>query len=124
MSSNRHLSLVVHAVYVILTGLQLIFVPNLLLSLFGFAETSEIWIKVLGVVVMSLAAMYYAVSKQGDKEVVFSTVLARGFVGVGFILLALSGQAKLNLILFAGIDIATAAWTWVELQKRKHEIPF
>ncbi len=124
MSSNRHLSLVVQAVYVILTGLQLIFVPNLLLSTFGFADTSEIWIKVLGIVILPLSAVYYAISKQADKEVVFSTIVSRGFVGVGFILLALSGQAPLNLILFAGIDIATAVWTWVELQKRKHEIPF
>ena len=121
MFSNRHVSLVVHSIYVILTGLQLIFVPNMLLSMFGFADTSEIWIKVLGVVVMSLSAMYYAISKQVNRDVVFSTVLARGFVGVSFIVLALSGQAKLNLILFAGIDIATAVWTWVELQKRKNE---
>ena len=119
MSFNRHVSLVVQAIYVTLTGLQLIFVPNLLLSTFGFADTSEIWIKVLGVVILPLSAVYYAVSKQGDKNVVFSTIISRGFVGVGFILLALSGQAKINLILFAGIDLATAAWTWVELQKTK-----
>ena len=124
MSSNRHMSLVVQAIYVILTGLQLIFVPNLLLSTFGFADTSEIWIKVLGIVILPLSAVYYAISKQGDKDTVLATVISRGFVGVGFILLALSGQAKLNLILFAGIDIATAVWTWVELQKRKHELPF
>ena len=124
MSSNRHVSLVVQAIYVILTGLQLIFVPNLLLSMFGFADTSEIWIKVLGIVILPLSAVYYAISKQGNRDVVFSTIISRGFVGVGFILLALSGQAKLNLILFAGIDLATAVWTWVELQKRKHELPF
>jgi hypothetical protein len=119
MSSNRHISLVVQAIYVILTGLQLIFVPNLLLATFGFADTSEIWIKVLGIVILPLSAVYYAVGKQGNREVVFSTIISRGFVGVGFILLALSGQAKLNLILFAGIDLATAVWTWVELQKTK-----
>ena len=119
MSPNRYVSLVVQAIYVILTGLQLIFVPNLLLSMFGFADTSEIWIKVLGIVILPLSAVYYAVSKQGNRDVVFSTIISRGFVGVGFILLAVSGQAPLNLILFAGIDIATAAWTWVELQKTK-----
>ncbi len=118
MQSNRYLSLVIHSVYVILTGLQLIFIPNMLLSIFGFEPTSEIWIKVLGIVVLSLSAMYYAVSKQGNAETVRSTVYARAFVGIGFLLLALSGQAKLNLILFAGIDLATAVWTWFELKKQ------
>jgi hypothetical protein len=118
MQSNRHLSLVVHTIYVVLTGLQLIFIPNMLLSMFGFDATSEIWIKVLGVVVLSLSFMYYAVSKQENADVVRSTIWARWFVSAGFLLLALSGQVKLNLILFAGIDFATAMWTWVELKKK------
>ena len=117
MATNRHLSLVVQAVYVILTGLQLIFVPNMLLSMFGFEPTSEIWIKVLGIVILPLSAVYYAISKQGNEESLRATIISRGFVGLGFILLALSGQAKMNLILFAGIDIATAIWTWTEMKK-------
>ena len=118
MQSNRHMSLVVQAIYVIITGLQLIFVPNMLLNMFGFDATSDIWIKVLGIVILPLSAVYYAISKQGNEESVRATIISRGFVGVGFIHLALSGQAKLNLILFAGIDIATAVWTWVELKKK------
>jgi hypothetical protein len=118
MQSNRHLSLVVQSIYVIITGLQLIFIPNVLLTMFGFEPTSEIWIKVLGIVVLPLAAIYYAISKQGNEESVRATIISRGFVGIGFTLLALSGQAKLNLILFAGIDIATAIWTWFELKKK------
>ncbi len=118
MSSNRHLSLIVQSVYVVLTGLQLIFVPNMLLGMFGFDETSEIWIKALGIVVLPLAFVYYAISKQGSPEVVQSTVWSRLFVGVGFTLLALTGQAKMSLILFAGIDVATAVWTWMELRKK------
>jgi hypothetical protein len=118
MSTNRHLSLIVQSIYVVLTGLQLIFVPNILLNMFGFDATSEIWIKVLGIVILPLAFVYYAVSKSGNQDVVLSTVWSRLFVGAGFVLLALTGQAKLNLILFAGIDIATAVWTWIELKRK------
>jgi hypothetical protein len=120
MASNRHLSLVVQAIYVIITGLQLIFVPNMLLGMFGFEPTTEIWIKVLGIVILPLSAVYYAISKQGNEESVRATIISRGFVGVGFTLLALSGQAPMALILFAGIDIATAIWTWMELKKNKN----
>jgi hypothetical protein len=118
MQSNRYLSLVVQSIYVILTGLQLIFVPNLLLSMFGFEDTAEVWIKVLGIVVMSLAFMYYTINKSGSTEIVRATILARLFVAAGFTLLALTGQAKPNIILFAGIDLATAAWTWYEMKKQ------
>ncbi len=118
MNPQRYTSLLVQAVYVILTGLQLIFVPNMLLGMFGFDATSEIWIKALGIVVLPLSAVYYAISKQGNREVVFSTIISRGFVGIGFVLLVLSGQAQTSLILFAGVDIATAVWTWLELKKR------
>jgi hypothetical protein len=118
MASNRHLSLVVQAIYVIITGLQLIFVPNMLLSMFGFEPTSEIWIKVLGIVILPLSAVYYAISKQGNEESVRATIISRGFVGIGFTLMALLGQAPMALILFAGIDIATAVWTWMEMKKK------
>ena len=117
MQSKIYLSLTVQAIYVLLTGLQLIFVPNMLLGMFGFESTAEIWIKVLGIVVLSLSIIYYAISKQNNTDVVRATVWSRLFVGTGFVLLVLSGQAKSSLILFAGIDIATAVWTWLELKK-------
>jgi hypothetical protein len=117
MQENRHFSLIVQAIYVIITGLQLIFIPNQLIGMFGFEETHEVWIQVLGIVVLPLAAIYYAISKQGNREIVFSTIISRGFVGIGFILLALTGQTKMSIILFAGIDIATAIWTWIELKR-------
>jgi hypothetical protein len=117
MQTNRHLSLVVQSIYVVLTGLQLIFIPNMMLGMFGFDATSEIWIKVLGVVVLSLSITYYTISKSGNEDVVRATMWARLFVGLGFVLLALTGQAKLTLILFAGIDIVTAVWTWSELKR-------
>jgi hypothetical protein len=118
MQKNPHLSLLVQASYVVITGLQLIFVPNMLLGLFGFSETTEIWIKVLGIVILPLSFVYYAVSKSGNTEAIRSTVWSRLFVGAGFTLLALSGEAPMALILFAGVDVATAVWTWMELKNK------
>lgn len=119
MQTNRYLSLTVQGIYVLLTGLQLIFVPNMLIGMFGFEEASEIWIKVLGVIVLALSIFYYAINKYGGAEIVSATVWARLLIGAGFILLVASGQTKPALILFAGVDIATAVWTWFELKKIK-----
>jgi hypothetical protein len=119
MQNTKFNSLYAQAVYVILTGLQLIFVPNMLLGMFGFPETTEVWIKVLGIVVLPLSALYYAISKHGSVAAVKATVLSRIFVGVGFMLLFLTGNAPLSIILFAGIDILTALWTIIELRSKK-----
>ncbi len=117
MQSKKHLSLTIQTVYELLTGLQLVFIPNILLATFGFEPTSEIWIKVMGVLVLSAAIFYYTLSKNPHTEIVRASVFMRLLIGGGFILLVATGQVKATLILFAGIDIATAIWTWTELKK-------
>ncbi|WP_435357829.1 hypothetical protein [Emticicia sp. SJ17W-69] len=116
MPTKRSLSLIVQAIYVFITAVQLIFVPNMLLSMFGFPPTSEIWIKVLGIVLITLAIVYYGIIKFGNAEVVKYTIWGRITVGIGFVILVLLGQTLPALILFAGIDIITAVWTWFELK--------
>lgn len=116
MTNKRYTSLIVQAIYVFITALQLIFIPNILLSMLGFPPTSEIWIKVLGVVLMALSTVYYGIIKFGNDEVVKYTMWGRIIVGIGFVLLVILGQTLPTLILFAGIDIITAVWTWFELK--------
>ncbi len=118
MQKLNYLSLTVQGIYVLITGLQLIFIPSTLLGMFGFDPPAEIWIKVLGVLVLALAILYYSINTSGNKEVVMSTVWFRIFVAAGFLLLVVSGQTKSSLLLFAGVDVATAVWTWIELKKK------
>ena len=117
MQKNRYLSLTVQSIYVFITALQLIFIPNTLLGMFGFEPTTEIWIKVFGVVLLSLAVVYYGIIKYGNDDVVGLTIWSRLLVGFGFTMMAIIGIAPTTLILFAGIDVATAIWTWFELKK-------
>jgi len=118
MQKLNYLSLTVQGIYVLITGLQLIFIPATLLGMFGFDPPSEIWIKVLGILVLALAILYYSINTSGNKEVVVSTVWFRIFVAAGFLYLVVSGQTKSSLLLFAGVDVATALWTWFELKKK------
>ncbi len=118
MQKLNYLSLTVQGIYVLITGLQLIFIPATLLGMFGFDPPAEIWIKVLGVLVFALVIPYFTINTAGSKEVVMSTVWFRIFVAAGFLLLVVSGQTKSSLLLFAGVDVATAVWTWFELKKK------
>lgn len=117
MLIKPYTSLFVQMVYVLLTGLQLIFVPNMLLSMFGFEPTTEVWIRVLGLIVLTLVVLYYFIIRHGNREVVRGTIYGRLLVGLGFVVLVALGLAKPALVLFGGIDVATAIWTWAELKK-------
>lgn len=114
---KKSLSLTVQATYASITALQLIFVPNMLLEIFGFEPTSEIWIRILGITLLSFALVYYGIIQSRDENMLRISIYSRLVVVVGFILLVASGLADTPLILFAGIDLATAIWTWFELKK-------
>ena len=48
-----------YSLYLFLMGALLVLVPNLLLSFFGFAETTEIWIRVLGLFTFTTGIYYF-----------------------------------------------------------------
>lgn len=113
---KKFTSLTVQMVYVAITGLLLIFVPNIILATFGIPLTNEIWIKNLGIIVFILAIIYYYIRKTTDLEVVKATIWGRLVAATAIIVLGLTSLQPI-LILFATVDIATAAWTWFELKK-------
>ncbi len=118
MFSKKYPSLLFQTVFLAITALQLIFVPNLFLKTFGFDATTEVWIKVLGVVILALAVLYYGLSQTNNPEILRWSIYARFTAGIGFTLLVLSGGAVINLLIFAILDMATAAFTAVELRKK------
>lgn len=114
---QKFTSLTVQMIYVTITGFTLIFMPNFLLQTFGFQSTQEVWIRILGVIVFVLAILYNAIKKSDDINVIKSTIWGRAVAGAFIILLSINYSMP-NLVLFAGIDLATAAWTWYELSKK------
>jgi CHASE2 domain-containing sensor protein len=117
MYRNMFLSLLVQSGYVALTGITLVFKPNMLLELFGFEPTHEIWIKVTGILVFSLAILYMSIRRE-NRRIAMATVVSRIFIAACFGLLVAFCDAKPALMLFAGFDVLTAVWTWRELQHK------
>lgn len=101
--------------YVIISGLQLTFIPNTLLTLFGFQPTNELWIRVLGVLVLTLSFYYYAMARHGTRPVIAATVRGRLFFCGSLIAFVLLGLAKPPLLGSALLEIGLTLWTWREL---------
>jgi hypothetical protein len=117
METKRYTSILGQIAYVIISGLQLLFVPNFLLGMFGIAPTSEIWIRVLGMLVLVLSIYYYAIYKKGDKEIVRATVQGRLLFCAGLVMFVILGMAPPVLIGFALAETGLALWSLAELRR-------
>lgn len=103
--------------YLLLVGMTLTIAPNMLLSLFGMPETSEIWIRVLGTVVFTLGLGYVVMAPSNPRLYLTFSVYARTFVFVMFTAFVVLAWAPWQLILFGVIDLAGAFWTYSALRK-------
>lgn len=115
--SRAATSLFVFAIYLIGLGLILLLVPNSLLGMFGMPATSEIWIRVVGVLLLILAYYYIVACRAELRPILIASVYARASVIVFFAAFVLLNLAQPTLILFGGIDLLAAVWTWWALKQ-------
>jgi len=88
-----------------------------MLPIFGFPPTQEVWIRVLGLLVLVLGYYYVVAALQDLKSFFIHTVYGR--VLAFFVLggLAASGIAQPALASFGVVDLLAAAWTWRALRR-------
>jgi hypothetical protein len=106
-------------VYALLTGLNLIFAPNMLLGMFGILATNEVWIRVVGVLAFNIGVYYWFAAKCEAKAFFEATVYARGFVFIAFAAFVVLGLVNKALILFGVVEVIGAVWTWLALRQDK-----
>jgi ABC-type spermidine/putrescine transport system permease subunit II len=99
------------AIYLGVLGPALVVAPNVILSTFGFGETREVWIRVLGVVVFNLGVYYWFAAASDARPFFRATVATRVLVIVAFTVLVVTGLAHPMLIVFGAMDFAGGLWT-------------
>lgn len=110
-------------IYVVLTGIALIVVPEMLMSMLGVAPPSEIWVRVLGV--LALVVGYYYLACASAEVIAFyrATIAGRlGFAGLLAVLVVLY-SAPIQLLLFGLVDVAGAIWSSQGLRGRERNQP-
>ena len=105
-------------IYVLLLGAILVVAPNVLLKIFNIPETSEVWIRVVGMLVLIIGYYYVraAINEEGLTKFFRWTIYARSSVVVFFIVFVLLNYIKPTLILFGVFDLAGAIWTALALR--------
>jgi hypothetical protein len=108
-------SVFVFAIYLFALGGTLVAVPNVLLSVFRIPPTTEVWIRVVGMLVLILGLYYAGAARRELREFFAFTVWGRGAVLVFFAAFVLLGFAPPVLLLFGAVDAAAATWTALAL---------
>jgi len=112
-------SVFVFSLYLFVLGIILIVIPNNLLDMFSMPKTNEVWIRVVGMLVLILGFYYFQASRSEIKIFFQWTVYVRIAVLLFFIAFVLLGFAPPILILFGFIDAIAALWTQLSLRSEK-----
>lgn len=122
--SKSAISIRVFAFYMLGLGSILVLAPNMFLSLFQVPETSEVWIRVVGSLVLIIGYYYLMASGQEMPAFYRWTVHGRLAVLVFFIAFVALGFAPPVLILFGTVDAAAALWTaWCLRKDARQAVP-
>jgi hypothetical protein len=110
-------SIRVFAVYLGVLAAAVLLVPNLLLTSFGLPPTSEVWIRVIGMLLLVLGVYYWAAAAAELTPFFRATVLCRLSAPVFFLVFVLAGWVRWPLVLFGIVDALGALWTWRALRR-------
>lgn len=114
--SKPAFSLHAFSIYLFVFGTLLVAVPNLLLSIFHVPETHEVWIRIIGMLILIIGYLDFMAARHELLVFIRWTVFPRLVVPVFFIAFVILGFAPPILILFGAIDAAAAIWTAICLR--------
>src|SRR5918912_497472 len=98
--SRAAISMFAFAVYLFALGMVLVIAPNVLLSIFGFEPTTEVWVRIVGMLVLFLGYYYLSAARGEVTPFMRWSTNARPLVIVFFAAFVALGWAKPALILF------------------------
>ena len=117
--SKAAFSILIFSFYLFFLGLTLLVAPNFLLGLLGFETTTEIWIRVLGLVVSTLGIYYFFSARYEQTGFFRATIIVRTFFFVILCYMTFFYEQHFVLALFGAVDLIAAIWTYISLKNAK-----
>jgi len=103
----------------VVLSLILLLAPNFLLGMFFLPKTAEVWIRVVGMLVLYLGYYYIQAAKSEMKNLIRWSVYVRSTPILFFIVFVMFGLVNWQLILFGVVDLLSAIWTGMALRSSK-----
>jgi hypothetical protein len=102
-------------------GVLLVVIPNFVLTTFGLAPTKEVWIRVVGMLLLFLGTYDVLAGWTELREFIRWSVPIRMSIIVFFVAFVALGFERPALLPFAVVDLAFAIWTVAALRREKKE---
>lgn len=109
------LSIFIWGIYVLIIGLALVFIPGKTLLLLRHEEPRDHWIRVIGILAISMAIFYLNSALNEVYSFYSASIYARLTGFFGFLGLVVFKIFKPKIILFGIIDSLGAIWTVLTL---------
>ena len=90
---------------------MLLVFPKSTLSLFGHAAPKDHWVRVVGILALSLGYFYIVAAQNNLESLYWASIYARIAGFLGFTALVVFRKAKRKIILFGVLDSIGALWT-------------
>lgn len=116
-------SIFVFGLYLLGLGALLLAAPNLLLAIFGIPATQELWIRVVGMLLLFLGVYDVQAARAHLAAFIRMSVYLRASVVLFFGAFVAAGLAPAVLLLFAAVDFAAALWTELALRSERQFRP-
>ena len=110
-------------IYEFTVAAALIFFPNILLRLLGFHETTEVWVRIIGVLAAGFGILYVMSALKNIREIFPLTVIVRLFAFFAFLMFVLAGLAQPMLVALGTVDLAGSMWTMMALKTEQRNNP-
>lgn len=112
-------SVFVFGLYLLALSLVVMITPNTLLGLLGLPPTNEVWIRVIGVLVLILGFYFVQAARKELADFFRWTVYVRSSLILFLTAFVLLGYAGPSLILLGGVDLLGALWTGLALRQNE-----
>lgn len=117
--NKSSISLLVFGVYLIFVGVGFVFMPNIVLGNLKLPPTNEVWIRVLGVVILTLAFYYIQSARANLRSFAEWTIPTRVAIFLFFTGFVLAGWVGPIMIVVGSVDLLCALWTGWALRAEK-----
>lgn len=113
-------SVFIYGLYLALNGLLLLFVPNVLLNSLGIEPTTEVWIRLAGILLMAISVYYILAAKYELVVIMKATAFIRFTIIFFFTAFVLLKWVSPSILTISLIDFLGGAWTYLMLKKEGH----